>query len=167
MTTNNDTANKGTAVEHLSFGAKTAKRVAWEAWEFTVEGPHQVRVTNASYGYLKDDHSYTVGVEVRDRLALPAECECPADRHQEEYDCKHKVALATVGGPTVLNAAVEYEAPARTGGAKPKTAADKLRADGGDGALHAGTDATDDEPCEDCMVDFPCFDCYESESNFQ
>ena len=158
MTTNDDTAEKRTAVEHLSFGAKTAKRVAWEAWEFTVEGPHQVRVTNASYGYLKDDHSYVVGVEVQNGQALPAECGCPADRYSEEYACKHRVSLATIGGPTVLNAAVKYEVPTRTGDSEPTTAADRLRADGG--GLHAYTDATDDEPCRDCMNDFPCFACY-------
>lgn len=66
-----------------------------------------MRVTNASYGYLKEDHSYLVGVEERGGRALPAECECPADIHYKK-DCKHTVALATVGGPTVLNAAIEY-----------------------------------------------------------
>ena len=161
MTTNDDTAEKRTAVEYLTFGAKTAKRVAWEAWEFTVVGPHQVRVTNASYGYLKDDHSYVVGVEVRDGLATPAECECPADRYNEGYSCKHVVACATVGGPTVLNAAVEYEAPARTDEPEATTAADKLRADGG--GLHAELDPTKEKACEDCLDDFPCFDCFEPE----
>ena len=163
MEENDDRSEKRNAVDYLSFGAKTAKRVAWEAWEFTVEGPHQVRVTNASYGYLKDDHSYVVGVEVRDGQALPAECGCPADRYSEEYACKHRVSLATIGGPTVLNAAVEYEAPAQTGDSEPTTAADKLRADGGD--VLADSDATDDEPCEDCLGDFPCFDCFEPDGD--
>lgn len=80
----------------------------------TVEAPHLVRVTNASYGFEKADHSYLVGVEERGGLAVPIECECPADKYREDYDCKHKVALATVGGPTVLNAAVDYD-PQETG----------------------------------------------------
>lgn len=108
MTTNAKTAKKRTAVEYLSFGAKTAKRVTWEAWEFTVVGPHLVEVTNASYGFEKDDHTYTVGVEECDGLAVPAECDCPADMYHEDYDCKHKVALAAIGGTTVLNVAAAF-----------------------------------------------------------
>ncbi|WP_424004168.1 SWIM zinc finger family protein [Haloarcula salina] len=142
---NEDTAaEKRTAVDYLSFGEKTAKRVSWEAWEFTVVGPRQVRVTNASYGYLKDEHSYTVEVTAREGLAVPAECECPADKHSGEYDCKHKVALATVGGSTVLDAAVGFDhlAPAK-----------QLKTDGG---LHADT-----RDC-DCISqsEFPCWPCY-------
>lgn len=38
----------------------------------------QVEVMNASYGFLKDDHSYTVGVKDRGDVAIPAECDCPA-----------------------------------------------------------------------------------------
>lgn len=135
MATDTKPAEKRIAVENLDFGAKTAKRVAWESWEFTVVGPHQVRVTNASYGFLKDDHSYTVGVDLRNGLASPAECECPADIHHDQ-DCKHKVALATVGGPTVLNAAVEAEASRDN---------KELKADGG---------------CECDSDELPCFECY-------
>ncbi|WP_255150256.1 SWIM zinc finger family protein [Halorarius halobius] len=145
MQSNTD-GDKKRAVEELDFDTRTSKRVAWESWEFTVIGPHQVEVTNASYGFLKDDHTYTVGVENRDGLAVPAECDCPADVHGDR-DCKHKVALATVGGPTVLNAAVAVETPtAETSEAPdPVTGADKLRADGG---------------CECDRDDFPCFDCF-------
>jgi hypothetical protein len=117
MQANDTTAEKRTAVEHLNFGAKTTKRVTWEAWEFTVVGPHQVEVTNASYGFLKDDHSYTVGVEEHDEVTVPVECGCPADRHREDYACKHRVALATVGGPTVMDAALDAEALADGGAA--------------------------------------------------
>lgn len=145
-------------VDELNFGKKTAKRVAWEAWEFTVVGPHQVRVTNASYGYLKEDHAYVVGVEVRNGRPVPAECECPADMYHEEYDCKHKVALAAIGGLTVLNAAVAYETPTTETDAveTANTAADKLKADGG---VPAESDTPDE--CE-CMRDggFPCWPCY-------
>lgn len=150
MTTNDSAEKKRTAIDHLNYGKMTAKRVSYESWEFTVTGPRRVRVTNASYGFLKDDHSYTVGVEERDGVAVPAECECPADKHREGYDCKHKVSLATVGGPTVLNAAIEYDS----------SAADKVRADGG---VHA----VDKCPPEDCacsnLSDFPCWPCVRRE----
>lgn len=50
METNDSAAEKdtGTAVEQLSFGKKTAKRVSWEAWSFRIVGPHQVEVCNES-----------------------------------------------------------------------------------------------------------------------
>jgi len=131
--TDNETAAEKRIVERLSFDAKTAKRVGWEAFEFTVEGPHLVRVTNASYGFEKDDHSYLIGVEERDGVSVPAECDCPADLHRDP-DCKHKVALATVGGTTVLNAAVDFESPAAgfpVQNDDVTTAADKLQTDGG------------------------------------
>ncbi|WP_435130260.1 SWIM zinc finger family protein [Halobaculum sp. D14] len=144
MATTSRTGEKRTAVEQLSFGSRTGKRVAWESWEFTVVGPHLVEVTNASYGYLKDEHSYVVGVEKRGGIALPAECECPADVHREP-DCKHKVALATVGGPTVLKAAVATEV-SKTG--------DALRA--ADDSCPNGT-----PDCEGVDGNgLPCFDCY-------
>ncbi|QSG11381.1 SWIM family zinc finger [Halapricum desulfuricans] len=135
MQTNAGDGQKSIVAE-LNFGAKTAKRVAWESWEFTVVSPYEVEVTNASYGYLKDDHSYRVMVAETDAGVLPVECECPADQYSEDYDCKHKVALAAIGGPTVLQAAVDFD-PTPT----------PVRADGG---------------CECDAHDFPCFECYRS-----
>jgi hypothetical protein len=167
MKTNDKTAEKRTAVEYLSFGAKTAKRVTWEAWEFTVVGPHLVEVTNASYGFEKDDHSYTVGVKERDGLAIPAECNCPADIHREKYDCKHKVALAAVGGKTVLEASMNFATPSESS-KRPNasTVADKLRTDGGITTKETGgeakhLDASEHNEC-DCAglsEDFPCWPC--------
>lgn len=156
-------------VEKLSFGAKTAKRVGWEAFEFAIESPHLVRVTNASYGIEKDDHSYLVGVEECDGLPVPAECGCKADQYRDDYDCKHKVALATVAGPVVLNAAVESDngtaALSGRDSASVTTVADKLQTDGG--TPPAGTDP---EACQNGNVHcegpaseiLPCFDCFES-----
>jgi len=135
MQTNAGDGQKSIVAE-LNFGAKTAKRVAWESWEFTVVGPYEVEVTNASYGFLKDDHSYRVLVAEVERGILPAECKCPADHYGDEYDCKHKVALGAVGGPTVLQAAVDFD-PSPT----------PVRADGG---------------CECNADEFPCFECYRS-----
>ena len=142
------------SVNQLNFGRKTAKRVAWEAWEFTVVGPHQVRVTNASYGFLKDEHAYVVGVKERDGQPVPAECECPADLYREEYDCKHKVALAAEGGLPVLKAALAFETPATPPDDPIVTVKDKLTTDGGvpgKGNL---------EPNCDCQDRFPCWECY-------
>ena len=142
-------------VDQLDFSAKTARRVTWEEWEFTVVGPHQVEVTNASYGYLKDDHSYLVGIEVRGGRALPVECQCPADIHHDQ-DCKHKVALAAIGGQTVLNAAVQYETPETTDKPEVKTVADKLR---GDGGVVAPSNPTEDDCDCERLSDFPCWPC--------
>jgi len=119
-------------VEELNYGSKTAKRVGWEAWEFTVCGPHQVEVTNASWGHEKADHSYVIGIEERDGVPVPAECGCKADQYRNDYDCKHKVALATIGGLVVLQTAVECPTPTvDTEGTDSTTLAKRLRADGG------------------------------------
>ena len=163
------TADKSIVAE-LNFGAKTSKRVGWEAFEFSVEAPHLVRVTNASYGFKKDDHSYLVGVEDRGGVLVPSECECKADRYDEQHACKHRVALATVGGPVVLQAAVDIDNSAAglslsdTDGVT--TAADKLETDGGTATIADDSDAC---PNGDARCDgphgeaFPCFDCFEVE----
>mgnify|MGYP002762972437 CR=1 FL=1 len=104
----NESSKQKSAVEYLNFGAKTAKRVTWEAWSFRIVGPLQVLVMNESYGVEKDAHAYVVAVEDVGGVMVPRECECPADRFRDDYDCKHKVALATVGGPVVMNAAAAF-----------------------------------------------------------
>ncbi|MFC6954099.1 SWIM zinc finger family protein [Halorubellus litoreus] len=155
MSSTKSGSQKHTAVEHLTFTARTSQRVSWESWEFTVVGPYQVKVTNASYGYLKEDHAYVVGVEEREGVIVPAECECPADVHGDK-DCKHKVALATVAGPTVLNAAVDFERPASNSDAleSATTAKDLLTSD---------TDvlADDHQDCAECagLSTMPCWEC--------
>ena len=133
------TKRQKSAVEYLNFGAKTSKRVTWESWEFTIEAPHLVRVTNASYGVEKDDHSYLVGVEDRDGVLVPAECECPADMYNEEYDCKHKVALAAVGGRVVLEAAAGFSTQS---------------AESDESTLAGKCDCT-------TLSDLPCWPCYQ------
>lgn len=154
----NEPGRQKRAVEQLNFGTKTSKRVTWESWEFTVIGPHQAEVTNASYGFLKEDHSYTVGVENRDGLAVPAECNCPADIHHDS-DCKHKVALATVGGPTVLDAAIEFE-QTETG-----SIPNGLKSDGGEVLSEVETENTclyGESNCDGPNdEDLPCFNCYQ------
>ena len=162
-----DSAAEKSIVDELTFGAKTSKRVTWEAFEFTVCGPHQVEVTNAAYGYEKDEHSYVVGVEEPDGRAVPAECECKADRYNEEYDCKHKVALATIGGSVVLQAAVDCPTPTvDTERTTASTSQNKLRAD--DGAVVEKTDEDspsldaeehDECDCVNLSDNFPCWPC--------
>lgn len=168
MTEHNSAAEKRTAVDQLSFGAKTSKRVGWEAFEFSVEAPYLVRVTNASYGFEKGDHSYLVGVEDRDGVPVPAECECKADRYNDDYDCKHKVALATVGGPVVLQAAADLDNSAarlsEPATNSVTTGADKLQTDGGTATV---ADDSDTCPNGDGRCDgpdgagLPCFNCFE------
>jgi len=104
----NESGRQKSPVQYLNFGAKTAKRVTWEAWSFRIVGPLQVLVTNESYGVEKDAHAYVVAVENVGGVIVPRECECPADRFRDDYDCKHKVALATVGGPVVLECAAAF-----------------------------------------------------------
>lgn len=167
--TEHESASQKRVVEELNFGSKTSKRVGWTAWEFSIERPHLVRVTNASYGYEKADHSYLVGIEARDGLLVPSECECPADKFNEEYDCKHKVALATIAGPLVLQTAVDCPNPeVNTERSNSSTLAERLRADGG----VVSEDVTGDPPAldevnpEECDCDdlpndgLSCADCY-------
>lgn len=170
MTDNNSAADKS-IVNELNFGAKTSKRVGWEAWEFSVEAPHLVRVTNAAYGFEKEDHSYLISVEDRDGVLVPAECECPADKYNEEYDCKHKVALATVGGPVVLEASVNCPTPSgNPERSNASTLSDKLRADGGATTEGVGGESKplDAEKhgecdCAELSNDFPCWPCVRDE----
>jgi hypothetical protein len=161
MTTNDKTAEKRTAVDYLSFGAKTARRVNWEAFEFEIEAPHLIRVTNASYGYLAGEHSYLVGVDDRNGIAIPSECECKADLYNEDYACKHRVACAIVGGETLLNAAVAFSPPSTPSGeTKSETVAEKRKANSGEPATCPNGALYCDGPEGD---DLPCFDCFQGE----
>jgi hypothetical protein len=86
------------------------------------------------------------------------------------YDCKQKVALATVGGTTVLNAAVAAETGARALSSPNSegvtTGADKLQTDGGTATVSEDSDTC---PNGDARCDgpdgegLPCFDCFEVE----
>lgn len=61
-------------------------------------------------------------VAERDGVALPAECDVPPDDYNDEYACKHRVSLTTIGGPTVLNAAAAFS---------PDTTTEEIATDGG------------------------------------
>lgn len=113
--------------------------------------------------------------EERVGVVVPAECACPAGRYREEYDCKHKVALATVGGPVVLKAARDFHATSDSEATpEPATLADKLATDGGTKGVATDTPErprSNTEPCpngeEWCpgpdADDLPCFACYQPE----
>lgn len=166
----NTTTVEKRIVEQLDFGAKTARRVGWEAWEFSIADPHQVEVTNTSYGFEKDDHAYVISINKRD--GVPVKCDRPADVHRE-LDCKHKVGLETVDGTTILNAAVDSENPALATSLSSTpdgvtTVAEKFQTNGGvtadeDSNTYPDDDARCNGPDDD---DLPCFECccdYEEE----
>lgn len=143
-------------VEQLNYGRKTEKRSTWEVWSFRVVGEQQVEVTNESYGFEKEEHQYVVEVEDRGGLFVPDTCECPADQYNEGYDCKHKVALASVGGPVVLGAAMAYSS-------EKQAEEPELVADGGV-SVEAETDNSDERPddcdCSPTFEELPCWPCY-------
>lgn len=151
----------GSVAKGLDFNALTAKRVRWTAWEFTVVAPFTVEVTNASYGYLKDEHSYRVSV---DADGLPVDCDCPGFQHHhgpKGMAGKHMVALATVAGPVVIEAARNFPA----GTEEP----DALVPDGGVAAVppHEPEECKNGNPgCPGPDADdLPCFPCFcESEA---
>lgn len=111
----NNAGKDKSIVNELNFGEKTSKRVTWTAWEFTVLEKGEIEVTNASWGSECGDHSYSVTVEVIDGQPHPTRCGCKADECSEEYDCKHKVPLASIGGSVVLQAALSTETLPWTG----------------------------------------------------
>lgn len=165
MATTQTNGQKRTAVEHLNFGAKTAKRVAFEAWSFTVVGPNELEVRNESYGDFAADHTYVVSVEERDDVVVPVACECPADEYNDDYACKHRVAAATVSGSTVLRAAIKRRSAVRpSSDSNSMRSREELKADGG----ATTQDSTHQEACPngDPMCDgpdgdgLPCFPCY-------
>ena len=138
-------------VDQLTFGEKTVKRAKFEAFECTVVGPYEVEVTNASYGDHSDGHSYRVFI---DQHGVPVSCSCPGFRHHygpKDKADKHMVALATMGGPTALQAAIAFENPTSVSNG------DRVATDGGDWGQREGSDE-----CRECEGRFPCWDCVES-----
>jgi len=83
----------------------------------------------------------------------------------EEYDYKHKVALATVGGPVVFEASVNYPTPSgTTERSSVSRLLDKLGADVGATTEGVGGEAKPLEAVgpEECakLADSPCWPCY-------
>lgn len=162
MSTTTQSVEKSIVAE-LAFDTKTAKRVAWSEWEFTIVAPFTVEVANASYGYLKDDHTYEVMI---DEKGVPVSCSCPGFEHHHKPKGrvgKHMLALATIGGPTVLEAARDFSANKthEETDVKTETAAEKLRPDGGSLEGEANTCPNGDPKCDGPDgEDLPCFACF-------
>jgi len=161
MTTNAETAEKRTVVERLSFDTKTAKRVAWSQWEFTIVAPFEIEVRNASYGHLSDDHVYRV---MTDQEGVPVSCTCKGFKHYHSPNdrCgKHMLAVATVGGQTLLDTATAFpphSTPSGDSEIETATMAEKLAPDGGQPVTCPNGDSRCGGPESD---DLPCFDCFE------
>lgn len=111
MSTKTGAEEKRAAVEYLEFNVRTGQRVAAESWSFRIAGRNQIEICNESYGFESEDHVYIVTVGDREGIVVPESCTCPAFAHYPGA-CKHMVSCATVAGPTVLNAAAEFEEPA-------------------------------------------------------
>ena len=162
METNTDTVENSTVLEQLAFDTKTAKRVAWSEWSFTVVAPFEIEIQNLSYGHLADDHTYRVMI---DEQGVPVSCTCPGFEYHHGPNGrvgKHMLAVATVGGPTLLEAARAFSpTPEPTGATETTTASKKLKADGG----RSPADNSTDIECIECagLSDLPCWNCYQGE----
>lgn len=76
------------------------------------------------------------------RITTAAECSCKADRFRENYDCKHKLAVASISGSVVLQPAVDCPTrSADTERTNPSALADTLRFDGSVVVADADTDS--------------------------
>ena len=159
MADNTDPIESSTVFEQLAFDTKTAKRVAWSEWAFKIVAPFEIEVRNLSYGHFADDHVYRVMV---DEQGVPISCTCPGFKHYHgpnDRVGKHMLAVATVGGPTLLEAARAFSLNHEpTGATDTTTASEKLKADGG----QSPADNSTDTECTECveLSDLPCFDCY-------
>jgi hypothetical protein len=156
MTTNTETADKS-IVADLDYDTKTAKRVAWSEWEFTVVGPFEIEVRNASYNHLSDEHVYRVMIGENGE---PVSCTCKGFQHYHSPNDragKHMLACATIGGPTLLDAATTFslESNSAEEQTETETMADKCWADGGHQDQHEG----DECECSGLAGEFPCWPC--------
>ena len=160
METNNDTVENSTVLEKLAFDTKTVKRVAWSEWSFTIVAPFEIEVQNLSYGHLVDDHTYRVMI---DEQGVPVSCTCPGFEYHHEPSGrvgKHMLAVATMGGSTLLEAARAFSQDHEpTGAAETTTVSEKLKADGG----RSLADDSTNTKCTECagLSDLPCWNCYQ------
>ncbi|ERG96001.1 SWIM zinc finger family protein [Haloquadratum walsbyi] len=159
---------KKSIVSDLEFDVRTSKRVAWSRWEFTVVAPFEIEVCNASYGFEKNEHTYRVMV---DEQGIPVSCTCKGFTHYHSPNgrvCKHMLAVAVIGGPTLLNAAVAFSPHSEPSGeTETETMYERLKPDGGAPEATVETE-TEAETCpnDDPHCDGPdaeelcCFECY-------
>jgi len=136
----------------LTFSTRVAKRAQYERFDIRpATGGFQIR--NESHANPAD-HEYLVEMD----RAVPQACTCPAD---ERFDgaCKHRVAIA-IRRP-------EGNQAQRSSGNRTR-----LRGDGGSSIDSDSEDTvspngtkrptfdSDSEECEECLPEFPCWDCY-------
>ncbi|WP_123538183.1 SWIM zinc finger family protein [Halosimplex salinum] len=138
-------------LQRLEFPTRVAKRAQYEAFEFTLTDDGVV-VRNGSHPD-PSEHEYLVTVDD----GLPTACECPADE-QYEGACKHRVAIA-IRRP-ILDAMTTTNQPIVADGGRvdsPTTLSDfetvtDQRTDGDDSAVPT-------QDCDDCIGEFPCWEC--------
>lgn len=164
MTINAKAADKSTVLNSLAHDTKTAKRIAYSQWEFTIAGPFEIKVCNASYGYLRDEHTYRVMIG---EAGTPVSCSCKRFKHYHNPNGragKHILAVATVSGQTSLDAAREFSLHSTPSGAtNVKIVVEKMKTDG-----RLMTTKPDPETCPNgepyCddpeSYDLPCCGCY-------
>jgi hypothetical protein len=97
-----------------------------------------------------------------DEQGVPVSCTCPGFEYHHSPNGrveKHMLAVATVGGPTLLEAARAFSPnQGSTGATATTTASEKLKADGG----QSPTDDSTNTECTECakLADLCCFDYY-------
>ena len=101
-----------------------------------------------------------------DEKGVPVSCTCPGYEHHHKPKGrvgKHMLALATIGGPTVLEAARDFSVDTNheETDVKTETSAENLRPDGGSPEEETGTCPNGDPDCDGLDGDdLPCFGCY-------
>ena len=102
-----------------------------------------------------------------DETDIPVSCICKGFKHYHSPNGgvgKHMLAVATVGGETLLEAAGEFSPHSTPSGEiDTETVAEKLKSDGGTVAAETESETCPDrEPyCDGPESDnLPCFDCF-------
>jgi len=123
----------------LSFSKRVAKRAQYEAFEFAIV-PEGVRVRNGSHAN-PEEHEYLVTIVE----GIPQTCTCPANARFEGA-CKHRVAVA-IRAPIMdaANRQVVADGGVETSSRRPDH--------------QQGQSADEDDECEECLEEFPCWEC--------
>jgi len=125
-------------LSRLEFTKRVAKRAQYEAFEFTIV-PEGVLVRNGSHAN-PEEHEYLVRVAG----GIPETCTCPADARFNGA-CKHRVAVA-IRTPIMAaaNRQVVADGGVETSSKRPS---------------HQQEQSVEDDECEECLEDFPCWEC--------
>ena len=136
----------------LTFSTRVAKRAQYERFDIRpVGGGFQVR--NESHANPAD-HEYLVEMDG----SVPEACTCPAD---ERFDgaCKHRVAIAIRQPDRNRPQTHSQETIRIRGDGGTSIDPDTVEAVPSDSTERPTENATADD-CEDCLPEFPCWDCY-------